>query len=127
MTLRLVIALLLLIGGAPGAHTQELANPMCPVMTWEPASAEIQVTFGEKPVYFCCDDCKEDFLAEPGKYLAALPQFEGVDHQRLLAAHRGRDLLGGMRPLLWGLAALMAVVLVVRLRRLRSAGGAKGA
>ena len=47
---------------------------ICPVMG-EPINQSIFVEHQGKKVYFCCDDCKAKFLADPEKYIVKLPQF----------------------------------------------------
>ena len=48
---------------------------ICPVMG-QPVDPNVFVEYQGKKVYFCCDDCKADFLKNPEKYIAKLPQFE---------------------------------------------------
>jgi YHS domain-containing protein len=47
----------------------------CPVMDGNKISKNVFVEYKGKKVYFCCEDCKGKFLAEPEKYIAKLPQF----------------------------------------------------
>jgi len=48
---------------------------ICPVMEG-PTKKDIFVEYQGKKVYFCCESCKSDFNADPGKYLSKLPQFK---------------------------------------------------
>jgi len=48
----------------------------CPVMDGNPIDKNIFVEYKGKKVYFCCDACKEKFLADPNAYIAKLPQFK---------------------------------------------------
>lgn len=48
---------------------------ICPVMGGA-INKNIFVEYKGKKVYFCCEDCKDKFEAEPEKYLAKLPQFK---------------------------------------------------
>ena len=48
---------------------------MCPVMDGNKINKNVFVEYKGKKVYFCCEDCKAKFLAEPEKYVAKLPQF----------------------------------------------------
>jgi YHS domain-containing protein len=48
---------------------------ICPVMGGA-IDKNIFVEYKGKKVYFCCEDCKKKFEAEPEKYLAKLPQFK---------------------------------------------------
>ena len=47
----------------------------CPVMDGNKINKNVFVEYKGKKVYFCCEDCKAKFLAEPEKYVAKLPQF----------------------------------------------------
>lgn len=51
---------------------------VCPVMEGNPISKDIFVEYQGKKVFFCCENCKSQFLKEPGKYLAKLPQFSPI-------------------------------------------------
>jgi YHS domain-containing protein len=48
----------------------------CPVMEGNPINKNIFVEYKGKKVYFCCKGCPEEFLANPEKYVAKLPQFK---------------------------------------------------
>ena len=48
----------------------------CPVMEGNPINPDIYVEYQGKKVYFCCNICREKFLADPEKYVAKLPQFQ---------------------------------------------------
>ncbi len=47
----------------------------CPVMAGE-TKEDIFVEYKGQKVYFCCPPCKEDFNADPEKYISKLPQFK---------------------------------------------------
>ena len=47
----------------------------CPVMDGNKINKNVFVEYKGKKVYFCCEDCKAKFSAEPEKYVAKLPQF----------------------------------------------------
>lgn len=47
----------------------------CPVMGGAINKA-VFVEYQGKKVYFCCAGCEKDFLANPEKYIAKLPQFK---------------------------------------------------
>ena len=47
---------------------------ICPVMG-QPIDQSVFVEYQGKKVYFCCEDCKSKFLADPEKYVVQLPQF----------------------------------------------------
>ncbi|NLZ04651.1 MAG: YHS domain-containing protein [Phycisphaerae bacterium] len=48
----------------------------CPVMEGNPINKAVFVEYKGKKVYFCCKACPEEFLADPEKYIAKLPQFQ---------------------------------------------------
>ncbi len=52
-----------------------LEQTTCPVMGGAINKAIFTEHKGKK-VYFCCPGCEEKFEAEPGKYIAKLPQFK---------------------------------------------------
>lgn len=65
-------------GQDPGAVPDTLINAWCPVMTdREVDETSATVMHEGKPVRLCCKKCVAKFRAEPGKYLARLPQFGG--------------------------------------------------
>ncbi|MBN2589446.1 MAG: YHS domain-containing protein [Sedimentisphaerales bacterium] len=45
-------------------------------MKGNPINTDIFVEYEGKKVYFCCTSCKADFLDNPDKYIADLPQFK---------------------------------------------------
>ena len=59
------------------AHA-EITNSTCPVLAGEMVDQNIFTDYQGKRVYFCCNKCRRDFLADPEKYLAGLPQFASV-------------------------------------------------
>ena len=52
------------------------ANEYCPVLTDQKVDSTIFVDYQGSRVYFCCTKCRRDFLANPGAYLANLPEFK---------------------------------------------------
>lgn len=54
------------------------ANEMCPVRTDRPVNAAIFVRYRGEKVYFCCDTCRNTFLANPAVYAASIvrPEIE---------------------------------------------------
>ena len=52
-----------------------IEQTMCPVLE-APIDKNVYVEYEGKRVYFCCTMCKDQFLKEPQKYLAKLPQFK---------------------------------------------------
>jgi uncharacterized membrane protein/YHS domain-containing protein len=89
-----LIVLLVVLGGV-GSHVyadQPLTNEFCPVTTTERVDKNVYVDYQGKRVYFCCKNCRKDFLADPEKYLANLPQFaETADHGEMQASGSSRD------------------------------------
>jgi YHS domain-containing protein len=57
------------------AATASVEQTTCPIMDGNKISKNVFVEYKGKRVYFCCEDCKAKFLAEPEKYVAKLPQF----------------------------------------------------
>lgn len=56
-----------------GAEPAKVAvNPLCPV-SGEPVDPSITETADGKVVAFCCEDCREKFRANPGKYPPGAP------------------------------------------------------
>jgi len=68
-----------------------LPNGHCPVLTDQLADPAFHATYDGQEVYFCCAMCRRKFLAEPGRYLAHLPQFGGVEPAGAAAAGAARD------------------------------------
>jgi YHS domain-containing protein len=64
---------------AEGNHIEAVAAAIeqktCPIMG-NPINKAQFVEYKDKKVYFCCPPCKDKFNAEPGKYIAKLPQFK---------------------------------------------------
>jgi len=59
----------------PEAQAKEIEQTVCPVMAGNPINKNVFVEYQGKKVYFCCNDCKAKFNADPEKYLDKLPQF----------------------------------------------------
>ena len=57
------------------AKTVATEQTICPIMG-NPINKDIFVEYKGKKVYFCCKACPEQFLANPEKYVAKLPQFQ---------------------------------------------------
>ncbi|MGE5295103.1 MAG: YHS domain-containing protein [Solirubrobacterales bacterium] len=62
--------------GEPQAQTVAIEQTTCPVMEGNPINKNIFVEYKGKKVYFCCKGCPDQFLANPEKYVAKLPQFK---------------------------------------------------
>ena len=54
----------------------EIEQTMCPIMDGNKIDKNVFVEYKGKKVYFCCDQCKANFEADPEKYLSKLPQFQ---------------------------------------------------
>jgi YHS domain-containing protein len=54
----------------------ETAQTTCPVMDGNKINKDVFVEYKGVKVYFCCNDCKAKFEADPEKYTANLPQFQ---------------------------------------------------
>jgi Cu+-exporting ATPase len=55
---------------ATGPETAK--DPVCG-MSVDPATAKHSAEFAGRTYYFCCDGCREKFLAEPQRYLGGVP------------------------------------------------------
>lgn len=68
--------------GAPAADTTAVGLALDPVCDMQVRAAPdaIQAKFGNQVVYFCCESCREHFLAEPVKYLAHLRKAAPAAH-----------------------------------------------
>lgn len=67
-----VVALLILALGPSSALAGTVAEGYCPVTTSEKVDSTIFVDYQGQRVYFCCNDCRRDFLADPEKFAANL-------------------------------------------------------
>lgn len=81
---------------AAKAARASLPNPMCPVLTDEPAEPDIYVDWNGRRVHLCCQRCRQKFLADPAAYAANLPPLPadgGARATRFAAdsARRGED------------------------------------
>ena len=73
----LVMGLLLLLTLMLGVLCDPIsANEYCPVLTDQKVDSTIFVDYQGSRVYFCCTKCRRQFLADPGAYLANLPEFK---------------------------------------------------
>jgi YHS domain-containing protein len=61
---------------AKASAVTEVEQTMCPVMDGMKIDKNVFVEYKGKKVYFCCNDCKAKFEADPEKYVANLPQFK---------------------------------------------------
>ncbi|MGD0571429.1 MAG: YHS domain-containing protein [Sedimentisphaerales bacterium] len=61
---------------ATTAAAASIEQTTCPVMEGNKINKNVFSEYKGKKVYFCCEDCKAKFLAEPEKYVAKLPQFQ---------------------------------------------------
>lgn len=78
----LFLTVLWTAGAAPDAQGQggtgaeeRFVQKTCPVMEGKAVNPNVFTVYKGKKVYFCCTGCREEFEANPGKYLARLPQF----------------------------------------------------
>ena len=53
----------------------QVKDPVCG-MTIEPGSAAGSTTYESQEVYFCSDQCRRDFEADPGRYYDRLERDE---------------------------------------------------
>lgn len=95
-------------------------NTMCPVLGDQKADPAIVTTYKGKPVHFCCNECKQEFEANPEVYVDQLPQL-----QELTARDEVASMLEGNTR--WIIAGGLLVLLIglMLYRRLRKRGGAE--
>jgi YHS domain-containing protein len=85
LTILLLIALVTLTGCKKKSETAATSTEkaalvtteqtVCPVMDGK-INMNLYTEYKGKKVYFCCPACKDQFEAEPEKYIAKLPQFK---------------------------------------------------
>ena len=56
----------------PSNGNTEVTNKYCPVTTSELAEEKFSLEYKGDTIYFCCSNCKKDFIANPDNYLANL-------------------------------------------------------
>jgi YHS domain-containing protein len=61
---------------ATASAVTETEQTMCPVMDGMKINPDVFTEYKGVKVYFCCNDCKAKFEADPEKYVANLPQFK---------------------------------------------------
>ncbi len=66
----LIAAVLLVTSGQ--AQAQAVTNEYCPVTTTEKVDKNVFLDYKGRRIYFCCNKCRRDFLANPDAYLANL-------------------------------------------------------
>jgi uncharacterized membrane protein/YHS domain-containing protein len=68
----LVLAIALLAAGGAAVRAADnavaLPNVMCPVLTDQPARADIFTDYKGRRIHFCCKKCRADFLKNPAEY-----------------------------------------------------------
>jgi YHS domain-containing protein len=65
-----------MIHAVPILLSLALTAERCPVQTNKEAEPEHSVIYQGRKIEFCCESCKEDFLADPAAYLHNLPPAE---------------------------------------------------
>ncbi len=87
----LIMMLLLytmLLLSVSSAKASELTNQYCPVTTNELAEKQFFLDYQDRRIYFCCNNCKKDFLKDPDAYLANLDsQMPDTIEQQSLENH----------------------------------------
>lgn len=83
--LLLVVTLL-----APVGQLKAQTNEYCPVTTSEKADPNIYLDYEDRRIYFCCNKCKRDFIADPDAYLANLKDVDAEPTSDKLA-HYAED------------------------------------
>lgn len=74
----LLFCICLVVIAAPTFAETSLSdmNEWCPVTTDEKAETDVWVDFEDRRVYFCCRNCRRDFLRDPGAFIGNLPVAE---------------------------------------------------
>ncbi len=73
MKIMYMLLMLSILSFIPTSSNAEVTNKYCPVTTNEFALEKFSLVYNGETIYFCCNSCKKDFLANPEKYLANLP------------------------------------------------------
>lgn len=71
---RLLLGVFLAASAAAWA-AESPANAKCPVLTEEDVDPALWTEYQGKKVFFCCQDCKRQFIERPEAFLKNLPQF----------------------------------------------------
>lgn len=87
--LMVAVSMVVLITIVP-ARSEGLANKYCPVTTSELAEEQFFVDYQGQLIYFCCNNCKRDFLGSPETYLAN-PVTSGADSLTSGSSHDQGD------------------------------------
>lgn len=59
------------------SRSSDITNKTCPI-SGDEVDPLVSTTYHGKKVYFCCQDCIDDFLKNPEKYMHDLPQFKNA-------------------------------------------------
>ncbi|MFA4985637.1 MAG: YHS domain-containing protein [Candidatus Brocadiia bacterium] len=81
LTLVLISVVTVAVAETPASTGQPKAvpNTLCPVMPQTPVSMAIFTDYLGTRIYFCSEECKQEFRNNPAKYLANVPAFAGSD------------------------------------------------
>ncbi len=66
----------------PTTSNAEVTNKYCPVTTNELAEEKFSLEYNGETIYFCCNGCKKDFLADPEKYMAKLVEMKTTEESK---------------------------------------------
>lgn len=72
MKIMYMLLTLSILSFIPTRSNAEVTNKYCPVTTNEFALEKFSLEYKGETIYFCCNSCKKDFLANPEKYMAVL-------------------------------------------------------
>lgn len=64
---------------ATAGDSEQITNPMCPVLTDEEVDPGISTEYQGHRVYFCCQKCRRLFIHDPEQYTANLVAFRSQD------------------------------------------------
>lgn len=66
------LILIVVILGSSASVIRAQSNEYCPVTTSEKSDSNIFLDYQGKRIYFCCNKCKRDFIADPDAYVKNL-------------------------------------------------------
>jgi len=76
------IFILSILNFIPTTSNAEVTNKYCPVTTNELAEEKFSLEYKGETIYFCCNGCKKDFLADPEKYMAKLSEMKRTEESK---------------------------------------------
>ncbi len=81
----LLFVTILMIFVTGSSQAQTVTNEYCPVTTTEKVDKNVFLDYKGQRIYFCCNKCRRDFMADPGAYLANLQTTDNTHGDSLTA------------------------------------------